>query len=49
MNHAVLREAELVLTGNVNLTALFRKMSEERLEDVEESLADTQVTPLKQK
>ncbi len=49
VNHAVLREAELVLTGNVNLTALFRKMSEERLEDVEESLADTQVTPLKQK
>ena len=49
VNHAVLREAELVLTGNVNLTALFRKMSEEKLDNVEDSLADTQVTPLKQK
>ncbi|NLN58966.1 MAG: hypothetical protein GX151_13850, partial [Gammaproteobacteria bacterium] len=49
VNHAVLREAELVLMGNVNLTALFHKMSEERLDDLSETLEDTQVTPLKQK
>lgn len=30
INHAVLREAELVVIGNVNLAALFRKLSRER-------------------
>lgn len=50
VNHAVLREAELVIIGNVNLTALFTKMSQERIDDWSDSdLADDQVTPIKQK
>ena len=51
VNHAVLREAELVIIGNVNLTALFRKMSEEPVEDwdIDDDLAETKVSPVKQK
>ncbi|MGS0706436.1 hypothetical protein ACVBEE_07855 [Acinetobacter sp. ANC 3781] len=51
VNHAVLREAELVVMGNVNLTALFKKMSEQPVEDwsAEEELEETQVSPIKQK
>lgn len=50
VNHAVLREAELVVMGNVNLTALFRKMSEEPVDDWDiADLAETEVSPLKQK
>lgn len=50
VNHAVLREAELVIIGNVNLTALFTKMSQERIDDWSDSdLTDDQVTPIKQK
>lgn len=50
VNHAVLREAELVVIGNVNLTALFTKMSQERMEDWDNSnLKDDEVTPIKQK
>ena len=50
VNHAVLREAELVVIGNVNLTALFTKMSQERIEDWDDSdLQEDQVTPIKQK
>ncbi|OAL77725.1 hypothetical protein AY606_09715 [Acinetobacter sp. SFB] len=51
VNHAVLREAELVMMGNVNLTALFKKMSEQPAEDWsdEEELEETQVSPIKQK
>ncbi|TCB48626.1 hypothetical protein E0H80_14755 [Acinetobacter sp. ANC 4779] len=51
VNHAVLREAELVMMGNVNLTALFKKMSEQPAEDwsAEEELEETQVSPIKQK
>ncbi len=56
INHAVLREAEMVVIGNVNLTALFRKFStEESLEhwdedeNSEELLAESQVSPIKQK
>lgn len=50
VNHAVLREAELVVMGNVNLTALFRKMSEEPVDDWDiEDLPETEVSPLKQK
>lgn len=33
VNHAVLRETELVVIGNVNLAALFRNMSEDSTED----------------
>ncbi|CAD9196406.1 MAG: hypothetical protein WAL54_08885 [Acinetobacter bohemicus] len=51
VNHAVLREAELVIIGNVNLTALFRKMSEEPVEDwdIDDDLAETKASPVKQK
>ncbi|MGE8572893.1 MAG: hypothetical protein ACN6NW_12730 [Acinetobacter amyesii] len=50
VNHAILREAELVVIGNVNLTALFTKMSQERIEDWDDSnLKDDEVTPIKQK
>ena len=31
VNHAVLREAELVVMGNVNIAALFSKMAQEKL------------------
>lgn len=38
VNHAVLREAQLVVFGNVNLMALLNKMSSERMDtDVNES------------
>ena len=51
VNHAVLREAKLVVMGNVNLTALFRKMSEDPIEDwsLDEELSETEVSPIKQK
>jgi hypothetical protein len=51
VNHAVLREAELVIIGNVNLTALFRKMSQEPVEDwdIDDDLAETKASPVKQK
>ena len=50
VNHAVLREAELVVMGNVNLTALFRKIAEDRdREEAEEAQTATEVTPIKQK
>jgi hypothetical protein len=50
VNHAVLREAELVVMGNVNLTALFKKMSEEPIDDWDiADLPETEVSPLKQK
>ncbi|WP_411691437.1 hypothetical protein [Acinetobacter gandensis] len=50
VNHAVLREAELVVIGNVNLTALFTKMAQQRIEDWDDSnLKVDEVTPIKQK
>lgn len=51
VNHAVLREAELVVIGNVNITALFSKLSTERIETWEDeaALEETEVTPIKQK
>lgn len=50
VNHAVLREAELVVIGNVNLAALFRKLSKEKEEKWEEDdMDDNKVTPIKQK
>ena len=49
VNHAVLREAQLVVMGNVNLMALFSKMSSERIESNVEDLSDVVVTPIKQK
>jgi len=40
-----------VIIGNVNLTALFRKMSEEPVEDwdIDDDLAETKASPVKQK
>ena len=51
VNHALLREAELVVMGNVNLTALFNKMSEEPIEalTLDSVRVETEVTPIKQK
>lgn len=50
VNHAVLREAELVVIGNVNLAALFRKFSQEKEEKWDEDdMDDNKVTPIKQK
>lgn len=50
VNHATLREAELVVIGNVNIAALFSKMAEERIEDWdEEPESDSKVTPIQQK
>ena len=51
VNHAVLREAELVVIGNVNLAALFSKFSQESIEDdwEDEHLSESEVTPIKQK
>lgn len=51
VNHAELRETELVVIGNVNLIALFSKVNNARYQsstvDVED--ADDQVTPIVQK
>ena len=50
VNHAVLREVELVVIGNVNLAALFRKLNKEKEEKWDEDdMDDNKVTPIKQK
>ena len=50
VNHAVLREAELVVMGNVNVTALFKKISEEPIDSSwEDERHESEVTPIKQK
>ncbi|KAF1023942.1 hypothetical protein [Acinetobacter sp.] len=52
VNHAELRETELVVIGNVNLTALFSKFreDEDRMDDLEEDDdIDDKVTPIEQK
>ena len=49
VNHAVLREAELVVIGNVNLAALFRKLSGKEEKWDEDDMDDNKVTPIKQK
>ena len=50
INHAELRETELVVIGNVNLMAVFSKLSSHRLstEDEDEFPEET-VTPIRQK
>ncbi|ANF82537.1 hypothetical protein A3K93_10275 [Acinetobacter sp. NCu2D-2] len=48
VNHAVLREAELVVMGNVNLTALFTKLSEDK-DDWDDEYSESEVTPIRQK
>lgn len=50
VNHAVLRDAELVVMGNVNLMALFNKSSD--LDDESEEkleISESEITPIKQK
>jgi hypothetical protein len=49
VNHAELRETELVIIGNVNLMALFNKVSDEKIETWDEDLAEDQVSPIQQK
>jgi hypothetical protein len=50
VNHAVLREAELVVIGNVNLTALFNKFSQTSIDDlIEPNLDESTVSPIRQK
>lgn len=50
VNHAVLREAELVVLGNVNLAALFSTMAAEKMERWDDAdLNETEVTPIRQK
>ena len=40
VNHAVLREAELVVLGNVNLAALFGKITDDEIDDWEIPVPD---------
>ncbi|MBL8322586.1 MAG: hypothetical protein JNJ93_09985, partial [Acinetobacter sp.] len=50
VNHAVLREAELVVLGNVNLAALFSRMASEKMGRWDDAdLDETEVTPIRQK
>lgn len=52
INHAELRETELVLMGNVNLAAVFSKLSSLKttdLDDINDDFSDTHVTPIQQK
>lgn len=56
INHAELREAELVVIGNVNLIALFSKFREDPLDDwnddadeYQDDYIEDEVTPIKQK
>ena len=50
VNHAELRETELVVIGNVNLTALFSKFREDKDPDWDEDdYLETEVTPIEQK
>ena len=61
INHAELRETELVVVGNVNLTAVFRKFNSSSVNDWDnddwdedrhntgETYDDNEVTPLEQK
>ena len=50
VNHAELRETELVVIGNVNLMALFSKMNSARYETpISQKELDDQVTPIVQK
>ena len=46
INYARVREAELVVFGNVNLAALLFRDQED---DFEDDLEDTEITPIQQK
>ena len=49
INHAELRETELVVMGNVNLMALFNKVNQTDVEDPDDDVLDDKVSPIKQK
>lgn len=49
VNHAELRETELVVIGNVNLMALFSKMNTDRFKSKSDEMESDQITPIKQK
>lgn len=50
INHAELRETELVVIGNVNLMALFSKVDTDDWDDsLEDDVIETEVTPIQQK
>ena len=53
VNHAELRETELVILGNVNLMALLNKVNASKFDadepDVEENNLDDKITPIQQK
>lgn len=49
INHAELRETELVVMGNVNLMALFKKVNQTDFEEKEDDLLDDKISPIKQK
>lgn len=49
INHAELRETELVVMGNVNLMALFKKVNQSDFDAKNEEALDDKVSPIKQK
>lgn len=49
INHAELRETELVVMGNVNLMALFNKVNQTDFDAQEDEPLDDKVSPIKQK
>lgn len=49
VNHAELRETELVVIGNINLMALFNKVNQNSFDDNEAEEVDDKITPIKQK
>lgn len=49
VNHAELRETELVVIGNVNLMALFNKVNNNKFNTWHEDLAEDEITPIQQK
>jgi len=49
INHAELRETELVVLGNVNLTAFFSKLKDDKTIDWNDDDIEDEVTPIRQK
>lgn len=49
VNHAELRETELVVVGNVNLMAVFSKVNQSDDDDFEDDDLDDKISPIKQK
>ena len=50
VNQGLLREAELVLVGNVNMRAILHKsMRDAQMQKIEDDIEATHVTPLQQK